>query len=414
MERRLYLNARESNVRRKGITLIRNSNIFLGEVTMKNRTGTTLLIAWAIAVCISASPTANGAYISFSRDGVIQDGDSYEGVFVYGNNTTVEIKGGNIGKLVSYDRSTVNISGGNITYAQSTEQSTINISGGTVRVPNTGDAGSTINVTGGTFWNVEIGSGELNMSGGHIAGLGIIAATGDGAVNIYGYGLEFNPMPGQNDGRLTGFWRDGTPFSIDFRPGAYQLVTLHEISPGSAPIANAGQDQTVLVRKGTTAVVTLDGSASRDPDSYTLAYKWTWTINTVTYKAEGINPTIILPVGEHTIELIVNDGQHDSQPDYVLIEVLTPAQQIERVRNEKLRLLEQIDLMLAKEQQVISELNILLSSGNYGDLTHDDIIAARQAIDSAVQHQQQAKQELDSSIEKLQDALSSLGTPVEQ
>jgi len=405
--------ARKSKFRRKGITIIRNGNIFLGEVIMENRTDTTLLIVWALAVCLSVSPAASGAYISFSRDGVIQDGDSYEGVFVYGNNTTVEIKGGNIGTLSSYDHSIVNVSGGHITYAQSYEQSTINISGGIIRVPNTVDAGSTINITGGTFWNVEAGSGELNMSGGHIAGLGIIAATGDGVVNICGYGFEYQPMPGQNDGRLTGFWRDGTPFSIDFRPGAYQLVTLHEISPGSAPIANAGQDQTVIVRKGTRTVVTLDGSASRDSDGYTLVYKWTWTINAVTYEAEGINPAIMLPLGEHTIELIVNDGRYDSQPDFVLIEVLTPAQQIERLRNEKLWLLEQIDLMLEKEQQVISELNILLGSGDYGNLTHDDIIAARQAVESSTQHQQQAKKELDNSIEKLQDALASLGTPVE-
>jgi hypothetical protein len=379
---------------------------------MENRAGTTFLIVWSIAVCVSVSPAAKGAYISFSRDAVIQDGDNYEGVSVYGNSTTVEIKGGNIGKLLSYDRSTVNISGGHITNAQSCEQSTINISGGTVRVPNTKDAGSAINITGGTFWNIEAGSGELNMSGGHIAGLGIIAATGDGAVNIYGYGFEYQPMPGENDGRLTGFWQDDTPFSIDFRPGSYRLVTLHEISTGFAPIANAGKDQIVLVGTGTIAVVTLNGSASRDRDSYTLAYKWTWTIDTATYKAQGINPTITLPVGEHIIELIVNDGNTDSRPDYVLIEVLTPAQQIERLRNEKLQLLGQIDLMLAKEQQVISGLDLLLGSGDYGDLTRDDIIAARQAVQSSIEHQQQAKQELESSIEKLQDALTSLGTPV--
>jgi hypothetical protein len=396
-----------------GITIIRNGNIFLGEVIMENRTGTAFLIVWAITVCVSFSSAASGAYITFSSDGVIQDGDSYEGVFVYGNNTTVEIKGGNIGKLLSYDRSTVNVSGGHITYAQSYEQSTINISGGTVSVPNTVDAGSTINITGGTFWNIEVGSGELNMSGGHVVGLGIIAATGDGTVNIYGYGFEYQPMPGQSDGRLTGFWQDDTPFSIDFRPGSYQLVTLHEIYSGSVPIANAGKDQTIVIGTGTVAVVTLDGSASRDPDSYTLAYKWTWTINAVTYKEQGINPTILLPVGEHIIELIVNDGQNNSQPDYVVIEVLTLTQQIERLKEEKLRLLEQIDLTLAKEQQVISELNILLGGGDYGDLTQDDIIAAKQAVQSAIQHQQQAKQELDSSIEKLEDALASLGTPVE-
>jgi hypothetical protein len=379
---------------------------------MKIKIGKIFIIVWAMAVCVSISPSANAASISFCKDGVIQNGDSYECVFVYGNNTTVEIKGGSIGKLVSYDCSTVNISGGNITYAQSAEQSTINISGGAVGVSNTDGAGSTINITGGTFWNIESGSGRLNISGGYIAGLGIIASTGDGEVNIYGYGLKFSPMVGQDDGRLTGYWRDGTPFSIDFRPGAYQLVTLYEISPGYAPIANAGPDQTVLVGKGTVAAVTLDGSASRNLDSYTLVYEWTWTINGTTYKAEGINPTIILPVGEHTIELIVNDGVHDSQPDYVLIEVITPAQQIERLRNEKLQLLEQIDIMLVKEQQVVSHFDILLDSEDYGGLTRDEIIAARQAVDSAIQHQQQAKQELNSGIEQLQDALTSLGTPV--
>jgi hypothetical protein len=288
----------------------------------------------------------------------------------------------------------------------------INISGGVVIMPNTGDSGSKINITGGTFWNVEVGSGKLNMSGGHIAGMGIVAAAGDGAVNIYGYGFEYYPLPGQNDGRLTGFWQDSTPFSIEFRTDAYRLVTLHEISPGSAPIANAGEDQTIVAGTGAMAEVTLDGSASRDPDGYTLAYEWTWTINAEMYQEKGINPTILLPVGEHIIELIVNDGQADSQPDYVVIKVLTPTQQIKSLRNERLQLLEQIDLMLEKEQQVISELDVLLDSGDYGELTRDDIIAAKQAIQSAIEHQQQAKQELDSSIEKLQDALASLGESV--
>ena len=379
---------------------------------MEIRTGTTFIIVWAMAVCASVSPAASGAFISFSSNGVIQDGDSYEGVFVYGNNTTVEIKGGSIGKLSSFDRSTVNISGGHVTNAQSYEQSTINISGGIVRVPNTGDAGSTINITGGTFWNIESGSGVLNMSGGHIEGLGVFAVTGDGEVNIYGYGFEYQPMPGQND-RLTGFWQDGVPFSIDFRPGAYQLVTLHEIYPGFTPIADAGRDQTVIARNGTTAAVTLNGSASWDLDSYTLAYKWTWTVKGVAYEELGVNPTILLPVGEQVIELVVNDGHTDSQPDYVVIAVLTPAQQIDRIRKEKLRLLDQLVIMLAREQQVISEFNALLGGKGYGGLTRDDITAAMQAVQAAIQHQQQVKKELGSSIEDLNDALASLGTPVE-
>lgn len=380
---------------------------------MEIRTGTTFLILWAIAMCVTLSPAANGEYISFSRDAVIQNGDSYDGVYVYGNNTTVEVKGGNIGKLLSYDRSTVNVSGGHVTSAQSYNRSTINISGGTVRVPSAWDAGSKINVTGGTSWNVEVGSGEFNMSGGQIVGMGIFAPANNGVIIINGYGFEYYPLPGKNDGRLTGFWQDDKPFSIDFQPGAYQLVILHDIFPDSAPIADAGKDQAVLVGTCGLAEITLNGLASRNPDGDGLAFEWTWTINAETYKAHGANPTIMLPIGEHFIELIVNNGQIDSQPDYVVIEVLTPTQQIDRVRNEKLRLLDQIDVMLAKEQQVVNELNMLLASGDYGDLTHDDIIAARLAIRSAIQHQQQAKQYLEKSIEKLQDALLSLGMPLE-
>ncbi len=380
---------------------------------MEIRTGTTFLIVWAIAVCVTLSPAANGEYISFSRDAVIQAGDSYDGVYVYGNNTTVEVKGGNIGKLLSYDRSTVNVSGGHVTSAQSYGRSTINISGGTVRVPNTVDAGSTINVTCGTFWNVEVGSGEFNMSGGQIVGMGIFAPANNGVIIICGYDFEYYPLPGKNDGRLTGFWQDDTPFSIDFRPGAYQLVILHDIFPDSAPIADAGKDQAVLVGTCGLAEITLNALASRNLDGDGLAFEWTWTINAETYKAHGATPTIMLPVGEHFIELIVNDNQIDSQPDYVVIEVLTLIQQIDRVKNEKLRLLEQIDVMLVKEQQVIYELNMLLASGNYGDLTRDDIIAARQAIRLAKQHQKLAKLDLEQSIEKLQEALTSLEPPVE-
>jgi len=377
---------------------------------MENRIGTTFPILWAIAVCLSVSPAVDGAYISFSRDAVIQDGDSYDGVFVYGDDTTVEVEGGSIGKLLSHDRSTVNISGGHVTSARSCDQSTINISGGTVRIPKAEDAGSKINVTGGTFWNVEVGAGKFIMSAGKIVGMGIFATSSYGAVKISGYGFEFmsDTLPRENDGRLTGFWRDGTPFSIDFRPGAYQLVILHEIFPDSAPVANAGKDQTVLTGTGGFVEVALDGSASIDPDGDKLLCEWTWIINTETCKAQGANPTIMLPAGRHIIELIVNDGQADSKPDYVVIEVLTLIQQIDRIRDEKVQLLDRIDIMLAKEQQVIYELNLVLGSGDYGLLTHDDIIRARQAIHSVRQRQQQVKQDLEKCIENLKDALRAL------
>jgi len=38
----------------------------------------------------------------------------------------------------------------------------------------------------------------------------------------------------------------------------------------------------------------------------------------------GASPTIELPVGEHTVELIVHDGIDDSEPDYVDVNVVAP------------------------------------------------------------------------------------------
>ena len=88
------------------------------------------------------------------------------------------------------------------------------------------------------------------------------------------------------------------------------------------PVADAGPDQTVYAEKGGIAQVTLDGSGSSDPDGDELTYEWTWSIGGDTYNATGINPIIELPIGEHIIQLIVNDGIIDSEPDYVEITIL--------------------------------------------------------------------------------------------
>jgi hypothetical protein len=93
------------------------------------------------------------------------------------------------------------------------------------------------------------------------------------------------------------------------------------------PIADAGSDQTIyLYIDEDTAEVELDGSASSDIDECNgLSYHWTWTIDANTYEeANGVNPIIDLPVGVHTIELIVNDGLADSEPNYVDVNVIAP------------------------------------------------------------------------------------------
>jgi len=90
------------------------------------------------------------------------------------------------------------------------------------------------------------------------------------------------------------------------------------------PTADAGPEQTVYAWIDGIAEVTLDGAGSNDPDCNELTYFWGWTIDGNDYEANGVNPTIELPIGVHTIQLVVNDGYADSAPDDVNVTVIAP------------------------------------------------------------------------------------------
>ena len=89
------------------------------------------------------------------------------------------------------------------------------------------------------------------------------------------------------------------------------------LNTNRAPIANAGPDQTVEATSPAGAAVTLDGSASTDPDGNAITWTWTGSFGTAT----GAKPTISLPVGQHTLTLTVSDGKL-SATDTVVIRVV--------------------------------------------------------------------------------------------
>ena len=98
-------------------------------------------------------------------------------------------------------------------------------------------------------------------------------------------------------------------------------VSSNGITANSAPVANAGADQTPLV----TDIVTLNGSASSDGDGDELTYSWSFTSVPAGSLAALSDSTAFDPrftvdrPGTYVVQLIVNDGTEDSDPDTVTI-----------------------------------------------------------------------------------------------
>lgn len=98
-------------------------------------------------------------------------------------------------------------------------------------------------------------------------------------------------------------------------------VIIAAATGNTAPVANAGPDQTVAVN----ASVILDGSASHDADKNALIYQWSLTGKPAGSAATLGNATTAMPnftadaAGQYIGQLIVNDGTVSSAPDTVIV-----------------------------------------------------------------------------------------------
>jgi hypothetical protein len=120
---------------------------------------------------------------------------------------------------------------------------------------------------------------------------------------------------------------DGVPDGSDNCPGTPVGETVDAngctVGTNTAPVADAGADQLVSVGYE----VNLDGSGSSDADDDTLTYSWTLSVPSGSTTAVLSNPTAIYPTfipdigGTYVVQLIVNDGTVDSDPDTVSINV---------------------------------------------------------------------------------------------
>ena len=101
------------------------------------------------------------------------------------------------------------------------------------------------------------------------------------------------------------------------------LQRQYLVTPSTAPVANAGSNQTV--QPG--ATVTLNGSGSSDPGGKTLTYQWTQTggMAVTLSSSTAVQPTFTAPSspGTLTFQLVVNNGTSSSSPATVAITVGT-------------------------------------------------------------------------------------------
>ena len=209
------------------------------------------------ATLLLSTPLAKAVPIDkiFTSSGQIIDGEEWNNVYIYNDDTIVDMLGGDVDGIGTYDASTVNVSGGHVNTLATLEFSTANVSDGFVYgliasdhsiVNLFGNADlfaplvrnfGTLNMTGGTVDHLgAIDSGIINLYGGIISDR--LISSDSSVVNIYGYDLLKTNTGGKYDyGQVSGFWADGTSFTIDLNgfetyshinliPEPYSLILL--------------------------------------------------------------------------------------------------------------------------------------------------------------------------------------------
>lgn len=182
--------------------------------------------------------------IVFTESGQILEGEVWDFVDIYNDDTVVDMFGGVADYITTYDWSTLNVTGGSADFG-AVDYSTMNISGGThsgalawaygtVNFSDTAEsrrldawAFGTVNMTGGIIEGIgALDSGTVNLYGGEITDA--IGAGDSSIINIFGYDLALSSSGGEYGyGLVSGFWQNDTPFEIDLSsPETYSHINL--------------------------------------------------------------------------------------------------------------------------------------------------------------------------------------------
>lgn len=112
--------------------------------------------------------------------------------------------------------------------------------------------------------------------------------------------------------------------NVQYGYGLVNALLATEMAGADAnlsPVADAGADQTVTDTDGDgTENVTLDGSASGDPDGTIFSYEW---YEGGVFRSSEMTPTFLLGLGDYSFTLKVTDNEGATASDSVQISVVT-------------------------------------------------------------------------------------------
>lgn len=163
---------------------------------------------------------------------------------------------------------------------------------------------------------------------------GVVILDGDVAFGDVPHTARFRPAISHDTFalRITFPRQPGWPQLLAF-VRSLQGALVWQVSCGNcgaanrAPAANAGPDQTAYVAQ----VVTLNGSASSDPEGQALSYEWSFVSRPAGSTAALSHTAGVQPVftpdreGDYLLQLIVSDGLLRSAPDTVQVSTLNTA-----------------------------------------------------------------------------------------